>query len=93
MFPNNKSHQEISQHINQSQIVMSNHLLDSDLEARNHASFELNYLLNDMNKSVSATDIPPKRKGSSKLRGRRPKTSLMFDHQRQSLHDSKSRPG
>ena len=72
--------------------MMSNNLLDSDLDVRNHASFELNYLLNDMNKSVSATDLPPKRKGSKQVRGRRPKTSLAFDQQRESLHNSKSRP-
>jgi hypothetical protein len=44
----NKSQQDVSPQINQSQIVMSNNFLDADLDARNHASFELRQLLNEL---------------------------------------------
>lgn len=64
---------------------MSSHLLDSDHDARNHASFELKQLLQELHNNRtnlqidSATQIKKKcSRGNSRVQ--RPKSSLLFDY-------------
>lgn len=75
-----KLKRDISPQINQSQIVMSQQFLDSDIEAaKNHASFELNNLLQEAKRQQS------KKVFRYQQRGTRPKSSMLFENTRDSV--------
>lgn len=71
--------------------MMSSNLLDSDMEVKNHASFELKQLLNELqnNKTLPHADMVGFQNRKKCIRGnsrvQRLKSSLMFDYQRESL--------
>ena len=69
-------------------MINQSNFLESDQDNRNQASFELNYLLQEMNRhQQSAPEVQKRRKNLAAKQ--RPKSTLQVDHSREGLATAK----